>query len=200
MTTSNSAICGSCSTLFHPGPGLRAYCSRRCRARAANPGRPLAERFWEKVDTSGDCWIWTGGKTGRRYGAIDAGGSAHVLLLAHRVAWEIATGEPIPDGGIIAHSCDNPSCVRNDEESVYVIDGYRYPMRGHLWLASAAANNHDMRVKGRHLRGYKTTPLDRVNIYLSFLVGERKADIARRYAISRSYVGQIVKAKSLLRP
>jgi hypothetical protein len=42
--------------------------------RARWPERTLAERFWEKVDRSGDCWLWTGCRTPDGYGLIRISG------------------------------------------------------------------------------------------------------------------------------
>lgn len=60
-------------------------------------------KFWPKVNTDGDCWLWTG--------TIDAGGYGRLKykganLRAHRVAYEVAVG-PIPDGLTIDHVCHN---------------------------------------------------------------------------------------------
>lgn len=67
----------------------------------------LAGRFWDKVDTSGDCWEWTAYRDGRGYGRINV---ARVPALAHRLSYELSVG-PIPDGMYVCHRCDNPPCV-----------------------------------------------------------------------------------------
>lgn len=67
-------------------------------------GRPL--RFWERVDMSGDCWLWTGLLTKAGYGAMFARGEHG----SHRVAWVIEHG-PIPAGLQIDHLCRNRACV-----------------------------------------------------------------------------------------
>lgn len=50
--------------------------------------RPLAERFWEKVDRRGpdECWPFLGSIDGRGYGSIGANGGKP-LRRAHRVAY-----------------------------------------------------------------------------------------------------------------
>ena len=73
----------------------------------------LAERFWAKVDTSGECWVWTASVDRNGYGKIGAGGDRGRTLCAHRVAWELAHGD-IPDGYEIDHQCRNRKCVRAD--------------------------------------------------------------------------------------
>lgn len=67
------------------------------------------ERFWAKVDCSGDCWEWTGG-TSDGYGAIRVDG---LMAKAHRFAYEQLRG-PIPDDLDIDHLCRNTRCVNPD--------------------------------------------------------------------------------------
>ncbi len=69
-----------------------------------------ATRFWEKVDTAGDCWNWTASKTPAGYGRFKIDGK---MKRAHRVAYEMLVGE-IPEGLVIDHLCRNTSCVRPD--------------------------------------------------------------------------------------
>lgn len=67
------------------------------------------ERFWKKVDvrTTRECWNWLGWICPKRYGRFGTKGKPY---QAHRVAYEIARG-CIPDGLMIRHMCNNPSCV-----------------------------------------------------------------------------------------
>ncbi len=75
----------------------------------ANYTAPTADqRFWSKVDKSGDCWLWTGAKDALGYGHARSGGEPQ---RAHRLAYELAKG-PIPEGLLIDHLCHTPSCVR----------------------------------------------------------------------------------------
>jgi hypothetical protein len=95
--------------------------------------RPIAERFWEKVDRTGDCWLWTG--SGDRYGHVRLNGK---IVQAHRVAWELTNG-PIPEGLQCLHTCDRPLCVNPE----------------HLWLGTRSDNMLDMVAKGRKGGGRK---------------------------------------------
>lgn len=74
--------------------------------------RPLWDRFWEKVDASGDCWEWTAATNQLGYGQIGAPRN-RARLMAHRVAWELLVG-PIPEGLELDHLCKNPGCVNPD--------------------------------------------------------------------------------------
>lgn len=79
--------------------------------------RPIEERFWEKVQKGGpdDCWLWTGTRQPRGDGLISTawpgwGPEGQRLLLAHRLSYDLFIG-PIPEGYVIHHCCQNPSCV-----------------------------------------------------------------------------------------
>lgn len=76
--------------------------------------RPMADRFWPKVDRRGpdECWPWTGGQNGYGYGYfnVDVTRTGHRNAAAHRVAYELSVG-PIPDGLTLDHLCLNRLCV-----------------------------------------------------------------------------------------
>lgn len=72
--------------------------------------KPLEERFWEKVDQSGDCWEWTAYRGQNGYGQIGGGPRTARVLYAHRVSFELLSG-PIPEGMFIDHICHNRGCV-----------------------------------------------------------------------------------------
>ena len=67
------------------------------------------ERFWAKVDKSGDCWIWQGSKT-NGYGVCSFMGRH---TRAHRVSYELLVG-PIPEGLHMDHLCCVRDCVNPD--------------------------------------------------------------------------------------
>ena len=101
---------------------------------------PDKERFWSKVNKAGDndCWNWIARwKTTGGYGMIRWGPS-HKKSMAHRVAYELSVG-PIPDGHVVMHLCDNPSCCNP----------------AHLSTGTQAENLADMTEKGRRRWGCK---------------------------------------------
>lgn len=75
----------------------------------------LPERFWSKVDKSGDCWEWTAYRAKNGYGMISVR-TGHPAL-AHRVAWQLERGD-IPAGMQLDHLCRNRGCVNPDHLEV----------------------------------------------------------------------------------
>ena len=67
----------------------------------------LDRRFMSKVDTSGDCWLWTARLDKDGYGRYRVGSS---LQQAHRVA-ALENG-PIPDGYEVDHLYGVRRCVK----------------------------------------------------------------------------------------
>lgn len=127
------------------------------------PRRPLAERFWEKVDVRGpdDCWEWTASRRATGYGQIQAG--ERKSAKAHRVAWELTHG-PIPEGLFVLHSCDNPPCVNP----------------AHLRLGTHAENMAD-RERRRRCEGPKKARVGEAHPMVKLTAGE-VAEIRERHA------------------
>jgi hypothetical protein len=70
--------------------------------------RPPAERFWEKVDKTEGCWLWTGAKIPDGYGSFRLDSQTHEL--AHRFAYRTTVGV-VPPGLQLDHLCRNRACV-----------------------------------------------------------------------------------------
>jgi hypothetical protein len=97
------------------------------------------QRFIDQVklpplDSTDECWLWTGCRLQNGYGQLTVN---YRRISAHRFAWELAYGRPIPDGMWVLHHCDTPLCVRPS----------------HLFLGTHADNTLDMVKKGRQATG-----------------------------------------------
>ena len=151
-------------------------------------------RFWGKVDKSGDCWNWIGGSSPAGYGrfTILMSGTKK-FLLSHRISYFIHTGS-LPNGMLVCHSCDNPSCVNPD----------------HLFLGTYRDNVMDAVNKGRIKIPFgintifpkgekhpeaKITKDQAIEIKERLSNGERQIDIAEDYPISRWMISKIARGR-----
>lgn len=74
------------------------HCSRKCAAM----GKPVTQRFWEKVQKTDNCWLWMGSTNFSGYGQFWPNGVKCSLMVAHRFSWELHNGK-IPDGLFVLH-------------------------------------------------------------------------------------------------
>ena len=72
--------------------------------------KTVEERFEEKVDKTGECWLWTAACNHKGYGKFKHEGK---VVPAHRLAFEWVHGE-IPEGMQVDHRCHQRNCVRPD--------------------------------------------------------------------------------------
>lgn len=141
----------------------------------ANVVMPLIEVLYpNRVRLDGQCVVWTG-ECRRGYGRLQRDG---VRWSAHRLAYILAHG-PIPDGLLVCHTCDNPSCVRLE----------------HLFLGTDADNFQDMHAKGRYVGRLKLTTSQVEEIRRRYSAGERQVDLARQFGVTQPAISIIVNQK-----
>ena len=88
------------------------------------------KRFFDKVNKTDSCWLWTAGTRGKTgYGAFRLNDK---VVDAHRVSYELHNGV-IPEGVYVCHTCDNRLCVNPN----------------HIFLGSPKDNWKDGFDKGR---------------------------------------------------
>ena len=140
----------------------------------------LSERFWGRINKSGECWEWTGCKTTAGYGSVWNG---EKMEYAHRIAYRIENG-PFPDEMLVCHHCDNPGCVNP----------------AHLFIGAHKDNMQDSIIKGRNSRGElhgqsRLTADDIHEIRRLSATGIGQAMLAEVWGIDRSNVSLIVNRK-----
>lgn len=154
--------------------------------------RNTVEHFWERVDITPGCWIWTATKNKAGYGhfkwwtdysRLPIGGR---LTLAHRISWIVHNGQ-IPAGLCVCHKCDNPACVNP----------------WHLFLGTNAENTADRTAKGRTAPQQgtqnprcKLTESAVLRIRALRAAGVPRKEVARLTGASRAQVRQVHERKT----
>jgi len=134
------------------------------------------ERFWAKVDKSGDCWIWTAYTNSLGYGVFGTKTTeGWKNQKAHRVSFYL-TNNYLPNRAkkrIVAHHCGVRSCVNPD----------------HLYDASYKDNEVD---KDKHgTRGIKLNNADVEVIRNMLKIGVTQQEIADHFDVSQSLISRI---------
>lgn len=151
-------------------------------------GRPIEDRFWEKVEKgkSGECWNWIGALSKGGYGNLGLGTTG--TIYAHRFSYELAVGV-IAKGMFVCHSCDNRKCVNPK----------------HLWLGTAADNAADRNGKGRSRGGVplgekhhcaKLNGTKVANIKARLANGEKQNGVAALFGVTPQTVFKIKQGKT----
>lgn len=121
-------------------------------------------RFLPKVQRTSGCWIWKGARNNHGYGTLHVNGRD---FLAHRFSYTLFRSK-IPQGLLVLHHCDNPSCVNPS----------------HLFLGDAKENGLDCNRKGRRHQA-------RGEANHSKLKANAVREMRRRYAMGGASLRQL---------
>lgn len=91
------------------------------------------DKFQQRIIKTDGCWTWKGAKNLKGYGHLWVKGKN---IGAHRISYMLYKGD-IPNGMVICHRCDNPTCVNPD----------------HLFLGTQKDNISDRDQKGHTAKG-----------------------------------------------
>lgn len=143
--------------------------------------------FWSKVDIKSidECWEFSSSKNKAGYARFWNGSK---YMYAHRYSWELHNGRKVPEGILICHHCDNPSCVNPD----------------HLFCGTYSDNQIDRSRKGRVNNAgcvkNQTKLYDEEwwlvrKLYISGRVSQRK--IAKMFKVSQSVISLHLSGKCI---
>jgi hypothetical protein len=142
------------------------------------------ERFFAKVEKTPTCWIWKGAHKAKGYGTIGVGKKSmgnRKNAYAHRISWEMANGEKIPDGLFACHKCDNPPCVNPE----------------HIFIGTNSENILDSVAKkrfpiaSRHYRA-RLKDSDVQVIFEMRKSGLKHREIAEKYGVCRELITHVL--------
>jgi hypothetical protein len=144
----------------------------------------MIERFNSKIDkaSGAPCWNWTGTKWRNGYGRFFV--TRRKAVKAHRFAWELHHGRPVPDGLVVCHSCDNKQCVNPD----------------HLQAETQAFNVREAVDRKRWKPNFGIangrTVLSREQAQEIRTSCETQMVLAKRFGISQTHVSRIIRGES----
>ncbi len=158
----------------------RGYCTQ-CGIPERSTWPRLIYEFWQKVNKTKDCWLWTGSMQNSGYGNMQPPGKAtndHKTLFPHRFSLMLQ-GILVPPGAKVCHRCDVPLCVRPT----------------HLFVGTQRDNIQDMVRKGRKA-GTALTPTKVREIRKMSSQGLPNHKIASRMRVSELAIYRVVTGRS----
>jgi hypothetical protein len=125
------------------------------------------------------CWNWMGMKNAAGYGWVKRDGK---FIFAHRYSYTLLKGEI--GEFFVLHKCDNRACVN--------------PV--HLFLGTQKDNQQDMKRKGRHVFGErssqsKLTEKQVIQMYELHEGGLGTILLARQFGVTKNLAWMIVRGK-----
>ena len=139
------------------------------------PGEPVIRPIDYTINEDG-CWVWAWNVHPKGYGTVRIDGHNY---KAHRVAYELGNG-PIPEGHILRHLCNNPSCINPE----------------HLLAGTPRENMRDM-VSAGNMWNQKLTREDAAAIRQQYAAGGvSMAAIARQYGVDSATVQMVIANKN----
>lgn len=152
-------LCPWCEAPLPPvkGNAVFRYCCAGCAVQA-------------NVKRVGDCWVWQKSLI-KGYGQLVIWGNHGAKRRAHQIAYECFTGDEIPPGMWVLHSCDNRACCNPR----------------HLRVGSALDNVRDAISRRRNCHGERR-PASKLTDAIVLSIRRDKVtasgELARRYGVS----------------
>jgi len=133
--------------------------------------------FYEHVEKTDTCWLWTGCLDKDGYGVASI---KQKKLAAHRAAYILFVGE-IPNGRYVLHGCNNTSCVNPE----------------HLRLGTQQDNVNDQIVAGTNTGKNRITAKLNENLVRSIRSSNKPyRELAKELGVSHYCIWDILHYRS----
>lgn len=139
-----------------------------------------AERFWDKVEKTDSCWMWTGATKDKGYGVLRVNGKN---VGAHVFSYELHK-QKLPSRAFVCHACDTPACVNPE----------------HLWVGDNDSNIKDMVFKNRHTYGERNAQAKLTTENVLTMKHLKKMGVTQEamismFGVSRTAISQAITGK-----
>ena len=146
------------------------------------------ENFRKRLVPQPDgCLVWTGAKYRFGHGQIKIGSiknGTRKLEATHRVAYFLEHGK-LPDGGVVRHKCDNPSCCLPD----HLVPGtQRDNMKDMVDRGRSTGNKRDNRGEGNPFAKLKWEQVREIRQQPATVTN---VELARRYGVTHAMISAI---------
>ena len=152
------------------------------------PNLSVIDRMIAKRNiTATGCWEFTGWKNNKGYGMIGIGKKLH---LCHRVSYQNLVA-PIPDGYVICHKCDNPSCFNPEHLFAGTLkDNYKDMVNKNRRVILIGENSSNAKLTQNQVQAIRKEYKPAISKGRGYK--SNTEEIAKKYGITKQYVLQLV--------
>jgi hypothetical protein len=143
-------------------------------------GKTAEERYFAQVIKADGCWGWQSSKDKDGYPIFNGTVLGVTYKRAHRFSWAFHHQQAVPDGMLVCHSCDNPTCSNPQ----------------HLRLGTPTDNQREKWIKGRDNYTRPASKVTEDQVRQIRQATGRQADIAAAFGITQTTVSDIKRRRS----
>ena len=133
--------------------------------------------FWDQVNKTNSCWLWTGPQSNKGYGVLE-------WTKVHRLSYQLHKGK-IPKGLVVRHSCDNKLCVNPEHLELGTYSQNLQEAYDRGLRQPKASQRESVRLSGEQVKYIQSSPL-------------KPGTLARRFQISTQRIRSIKKGVTRL--